>query len=175
MLSMFLEFAGVIKEDAKYLTSLPFAGGTVIVNSSLSTLWLCQTILLRKRVPRRIQMPVILHNVSHFARHLAPKHLLHPRQRHVHPRTRPRARPHVPISHPPRLGNPRDVRAAGRRQRPSRLVGRSSLPIQHPGSGREPGARAHGDEVLQGRVGVPDEVDYRADVFEASALTARDD
>lgn len=79
-----------------------------------------------------------------------------------------------PVGHPPRLGNPRYVRAQGRRPRPRLLVRSRSLAIQHPGSGREAGARAHGDKVLQGRVGVPDEVDCRADVCGASAHTAGD-
>lgn len=130
--------------------------------------------LLRKWVPRRIQMPLILQVVSHRARHLTPKDLLHPRKRRVNPRTPSRARPHFPVGYPPRLGNPRDVRAPGRRPRPRLLVRSRSLAIQHPGSGREAGARAHGDKVLQGRVGVPDEVDCRADVCGAGAHTAGD-
>lgn len=108
--------------------------------------------LLRIRIPRRILMPLILHQIRNIRRILPPIHILYKRQRRIDPGADPRRRPHVPIHNPPCLRDPGDVRAVRDRARPRGLVRRRPAPVEYPRACGDRGASADADEVPQLRV-----------------------
>lgn len=114
-----------------------------------------QPIIPRKRIVPPIPRPLVLHAHTHLLRNPLPKHLFHPRQRRVDARAHAAARPHLPARrpHPSRLGDPAHAGAERGRGVPGALVGRRVEPVEHAGARGEAGARADGDEVLEGGEG----------------------
>ena len=152
--------------------------------------WSCYIPDLRKRIPRRVGVTLVFNPVGDAKRDVLAPDVLDPGQRAVDPRGNTARRPNVAVDDPARLqtasthgiesmdsthlGDPDDIRASARAERPRELVSRRASTVEHAGAREKSGAGADRDEVLERRILCRDKVVVRLELGDvrASAGTA---
>lgn len=130
--------------------------------------------LLSKRIPTRIHMPLILHQIRNRRRLLPAVHLSDKSQRRVDARRHARRSPHVAVDDPPRFRHPLGPGPVDDGARPRGLVRRRAAAVEHAGACHDGGAGADGDQVAQVRVRRLDVGDRGVEVGRARPEAARD-
>jgi hypothetical protein len=101
---------------------------------------------------------------------------LFPLLEHRHNKTtHPTTRPNIPIPHPPRRTPPLHPLPHRRNLRPSLLIRRRTLPIQHASLRRDARARTYRNQILHLRIHVVHEIDLRRQIEQLRACAARDE